>query len=85
MEKWVIAAVVIVTIAAHVWLYRWVKFKLDEGLILEFLQDSGPSCDDSLDFELISTATRLTAERVVAVCSRSQAIQQAQTTGGKSC
>jgi len=82
-EKLVIAAVVIVTIAAHVWLYRWVKYKIDEGLILKFLQDSEPGCGNPLGFDLISTATRLTARRVEAVCARSQAIQQAQTIGGK--
>ncbi len=37
----VIALVVLVAVAAHLALYRWVKFKIQEGVILQFLRDAG--------------------------------------------
>ena len=36
----IVALVVFVAIAAHVALYRWVKFKIQEGVILQFLRDA---------------------------------------------
>jgi hypothetical protein len=37
----IVALVVLVTVAAHIAIYRWVKFKIDEGVILQFLRDAG--------------------------------------------
>lgn len=36
----IVALVVIIAVAAHVVLYRWVKFKIQEGVILQFLRDA---------------------------------------------
>tara|TARA_R110002094_G_scaffold56240_7_gene67251 strand:- start:192 stop:473 length:282 start_codon:yes stop_codon:yes gene_type:complete len=38
--KVIVALVVIIAVAAHVVLYRWVKFKIQEGVILQFLRDA---------------------------------------------
>jgi hypothetical protein len=36
----IVVLVVLVVVAAHVALYRWVKFKIHEGVILQFLRDA---------------------------------------------
>lgn len=69
-----IGLVVAAIIAGHGWLYRFVKFKMDEATIIEFLQSS-----DQLSFrstEAISSDTNLTSERVAAVCSKSKSIKR---------
>ena len=40
-SKIIIAVVVVVALAAHIALYRWVKFKIQEGVILQFIRDAG--------------------------------------------
>ncbi len=66
MDKLIIAIVSLIAIAGHVWLYRWVKFKIDEGAILNFLeQGTAHSCAD------IATAASLKEERVRKICNRS--------------
>jgi hypothetical protein len=72
----IIALVVLVAVAAHVALYRWVKFKIQEGVILQFLRDA--ACEGAPDHhhaDAIAAHTRLTAERVAAVCRKSAGIQ----------
>jgi hypothetical protein len=72
-EYIVIALVVVVVIAAHVWLYKWVKFKIDEGVILKFLQQEGIKYFST---QAISSSTKITTGRVSTVCSKSKAIKQ---------
>ena len=67
----VIATVVCVVIAAHVVLFRWVQFKIDEGAILKVLQEEGSTF---LSAQTISSSTQITAGRVSAVCTRSKSI-----------
>lgn len=69
----VIALVVCVVIAAHIVLYRWVKFKMDEGVILKFLQQGQNTWCSS---QVISSSTGITADRVTAVCSKSSAFDK---------
>ena len=72
----IIALVVLVAVAAHVALYRWVKFKIHEGVILQFLRDA--ACERAPDHhhaDAIAAHTKMTAERVTAVCRKSAAIQ----------
>lgn len=72
MEVIIIAAVVIVAIAAHVLLFHWVKFKIDEGVILQFLRtttdNSGPGRQP---MHAIITSTQLDPARVAFICSKS--------------
>jgi hypothetical protein len=60
----VVALVVLVAGAAHVALYRWIKFKIHEGVILQFLRDA----------EAIAAHTRISTKRVAAVCRKSTEI-----------
>ena len=75
MEKIIIAAVVIVTIAAHVLLFRWVKFKIDEGAILQLLRattdDNSPG---RYPTPAIITRTQLPPARVTFICRKSREI-----------
>ncbi len=68
----IIAIVVLVAIAAHVALYRWVKFKIQEGVILQFLRDAAESgAPDHHHAEAIAAHTELPVARVSAVCRKS--------------
>lgn len=44
-SEFVVALVVVVTVAAHIALYRWVRFKIHEGVILKFLREGRGSGD----------------------------------------
>ena len=68
----IIALVVLVAIAAHVSLYRWVKFKIHEGVILQFLRDAGESgAPDHHHAEAIAAHTGMPVKRVTMVCRKS--------------
>ena len=71
----IIALVVLVAIAAHVALYRWVKFKIHEGVILQFLRDAGEGgAPDHHHAEAIAGHTGVSVERVTMVCRKSMEI-----------
>ena len=68
----IIALVVLVTVAAHFALYRWVKFKIHEGVILKFLREStGGGATECFQADAIATHTDISAERVAVVCRKS--------------
>ncbi|MEH6587558.1 MAG: hypothetical protein V7720_13425 [Halioglobus sp.] len=76
MEVIIIAAVVIVAIAAHVLLFHWVKFKIDEGVILQFLRTT--TDDNSTGRQpthTIITSTQLPPARVAFICRKSREIK----------
>ena len=71
-SKIIIALVVIVAVAAHVALYRWVKFKIHEGVILQFLRDAGEGgAPDHHHADAIAAHTEISVERVSVVCRKS--------------
>jgi hypothetical protein len=71
----IIALVVLVTVAGHVALYRWVKFKIHEGVILKFLREStGVEASESYQADDIAAHTEISAERVALVCRKSAEI-----------
>ncbi|MGX5218791.1 MULTISPECIES: hypothetical protein [Pseudomonas] len=75
-EKIIIALVVIVSLAAHYWLYRWVKFKIDEGVILKCLEDAkAASGQGQLDSPSIARQTQMKPQRIAQVCRQSPRIQ----------
>lgn len=68
----VIGLVVAVSVAAHVWLFSWVKFKIDESVILKCLEEtseSGVLCSKD-----ISAHTNIRSKRVTAVCRKSRGV-----------
>ena len=71
----VIALVVFVAVAGHVAIYRWVKFKIQEGVILQFLRDALRS--DSAGHHHANTIaenTGISTQRVALICQKSDAI-----------
>ncbi len=71
----VIALVVLVAIVAHIALYRWVNFKIHEGVILQFLRDAGEGgAPDHHHAEAIAAHTGVPVERVTVVCRKSAEI-----------
>tara|TARA_R110001599_G_scaffold57591_6_gene158337 strand:+ start:34147 stop:34416 length:270 start_codon:yes stop_codon:yes gene_type:complete len=73
--KIIVALVVIIAVAAHVVLYRWVKFKIQEGVILQFLRDAREEGAPAHHHAAaIAAHTQLSAEQVAAVCARSKEI-----------
>jgi hypothetical protein len=79
----IIAIVVVVVIIAHVWLYAWVRFKMQQGIILQFLRDSAEADGyPGHSSESISTHTGIPADKVVAVCVKSKQIEQSGEDGG---
>ena len=72
----IVALVVLVVVVAHVALYRWVKFKIQEGVILKFLRDAREEgASDHHHADVIAAHTDLFAKRVAAVCRKSVEIQ----------
>jgi hypothetical protein len=73
--KVIVMLVVVVALIAHVALYRWVKFKIQEGVILQFLRDAAEEgAPDHRHATAIAVHTQLSAERVATVCARSKEI-----------
>ncbi len=59
----IVAVVVLVAVAAHIALYRWVKFKIHEGVILQFLRDAADSgAPDHHHADVISAHTEISFE-----------------------
>ena len=68
----IVALVVLVAVAAHIALYRWVKFKIHEGVILQFLRDAREGgAPDHHHADAIAAHTEISAERVALVCRKS--------------
>ena len=70
-----VVVAIVVIFGIHLWLHNLVKFKMDESVILNFLDGS------SGDFlfcstKVISTGTDISFERVTIVCSKSKAIKR---------
>jgi hypothetical protein len=71
----IIALVVLVAVAAHIALYRWVKFKIHEGVILQFLRDAKEGgAPDHHHADAIAAHTEIATERVAVVCRKSAEI-----------
>lgn len=71
-EHIIIGIVVAVALGAHVWIFMWIRFKIDEGVITKFLQETGSQEPSSS--EVISAHTNIAIKRVCMVCRRSKAI-----------
>lgn len=68
----IIAVIVLVVVAAHVGLYRWVKFKIHEGVILKFFREAGEGDTSGYhSAEAIAAKTEISVRRVGVVCRKS--------------
>ena len=73
----VVSIVVVVTVilGIKVWLYKLLKFKVDESTILNFFKESGDN-NKFQSTEAISTGTHLDKARISQVCIKSKAIER---------
>lgn len=68
----IIALVVLVTVAAHIAIYSWMKFKIHEGVILQFLREAiEDGVQDHQSSDLIAAHTDISLARVEVVCRKS--------------
>jgi hypothetical protein len=71
-SQMIVALVVVVAVAAHVAIYRWVRFKIHEGVILQYLRDAVETgAPDHHHADVIAIHTNMSAKRVELVCRRS--------------
>jgi hypothetical protein len=78
-QKIILAIVIFVSLLAHVWIYRWIKFKMDEGAVLRYLKDlptqNKTSNSHGITTEIVSSALTMREARVKAVCEKSAEIK----------
>ena len=76
MDYLVIAIVSLVALAAHVAIYWWVKFKVDEGVAVKYLDDHGArSPASALSLDRVSGGTDIESARLIRLASRSQQLR----------
>ena len=82
-DKILIGFIVAVVLGAHLWLFLWIKFKIEEGSIIKSLKqdkDNNYSNEDA-----ISLDAGITVNRVVTVCTKSKLIKRNATAKGSWC
>lgn len=74
MIKIVLVTLVVVIILG---VFGWLKFRRDEKIVIEFLQNSGVETgNDYPTTTAISSATRLSETRIRKICSKSAVIKR---------
>jgi len=72
MDIAIVGIISLIALAGHVWIYRWVKFKVHEGVVLEILSNApgrtGRTAED------IAAQAQLQDDRIIAICERSKQI-----------
>lgn len=63
-----------------VWLYKLIKYKMDEGIVLKFFQDHKSG---SFSVEEIATGADLKQDRVLKVCKKSDSFKTADDDNDK--
>lgn len=78
-QEFIIAVSIVVAVTVFlgikVWLYKLLKFKVDESTILNFFKESGGN-NKFQSTEAISTGTHLDIARISQVCIKSKAIER---------
>lgn len=68
----VLAVVVSVALIAHIWIFKWVRFKIDEATIISFIKEQTEPTTNKTDD--IALSTQMSAGRVSKVCNKSKTI-----------
>lgn len=72
-DKIIIAVIIVVVLYAHWWIFKWVKFKVDEAVIIKYLQQN--LGDEIMNIQTVAAATELSNQRVIKICRKSQSDQ----------
>ena len=76
-DQIIVGVVIAIVIGVHAWLYKWMKFKVDEGVVLKFLCDSNKNTTQKFrSSEAISAHTDIAITRISVVCSKSKKIRR---------
>lgn len=73
-EYIVLTLVVVISIAAHVWLFLWIKFRIDEAVVIKCLEDVSDNEPNGVSVEVMAESINYKIDRVAAICERSQKI-----------
>ncbi len=71
-DKFIIGIVVSVALIAHIWIFKWVKFKIDEATIVNYIKQHSATSVFSTD--TLSLNTHIKLARVTEICAKSRAI-----------
>lgn len=69
-DQLIIVLVVTIVVAAHLWLFLWIKFKMDEGIILKHFHDADKN--SAFNSSEIAMLTDIAEHRVTVVCNKSK-------------
>jgi hypothetical protein len=69
-DKFIIAAIVVIVLYAHWWIFQWVKFKVDEAVVHKQLSIASNS--DHPTVAKVAAKTGISEHRVSKVCRRSK-------------
>lgn len=78
IDNIIIGLFVAIVIFLHVWLYRWVKFKVDEGTIATLFKDSEGGKEE-FSTDVIASKTSIASHRVIAICNKSNDFSQSDS------
>ncbi len=75
MDYFIIGLVSVIAIIGHVWIFLWVRFRILEGVVCKFLEDShATSKAQAQPVETIASDSQLPLPRVHSLCRRSPRI-----------
>lgn len=70
-QKIILACVIVISLIAHVWIYRWIKFKMDEGAVIRYLKDIKVEDNSARKVTTVAQLINMSAPRVESVCDKS--------------
>jgi hypothetical protein len=74
-QKVVLVFVVLVSVWAHVWIFIWLRFKVEEACIIRYLKDRQPCGHAS--FSELAPAVKLNEKNIRRICRKSKELELA--------
>ena len=83
MDILIVAVVSAIALAAHIALFLWIRFKIDEGVICKYLQDHHALSEATArSLHYVLAAINVSKERCLKVCKRSGRIRLTEDASG---
>lgn len=77
IDNIIIGLFVVIVVVLHFGLYRWVKFKVDEGTIISLFKSH--EINEPLSTVTISNEINMDSKRVIAVCKKSKDLNESDS------
>ena len=75
LEYLIVGLVSVIALAAHIARYRWVRFKINEGVICKFLEDHNAlESTKAIELPAVVAATDVTDKHCGTICRHSNRI-----------